>query len=436
MENLIKLKRVFNWCHSYLNQLSFFSLISFILLLNGQVKAQDDLQAIRGTSPNNSWAAFSNASNALYHYLTKQAFELMDQRAESIAGLQGLSDWQQRQDEVRKTLADIMGPFPEKTPLNAEVLRTVEKEDYIVEHIVYESQPNFYVTSSLFIPKEVKSPKPAILFTSGHSNRAYRRAIYQVPIINLVKKGFIVFAIDPVGQGERLQYYDSGSGQSIVGSATREHSYAGAQAFITGNPLARYMTWDGIRAVDYLLNRPEVDPERIGIHGLSGGGTQAAYIAAFDERIVASAPTGYITNFRRLLQSIGPQDAEQNFYGGIAAGIDHADLLEIRAPKPSLILATTEDFFSIQGARETAREVENIYKVYGKSDNFGMVEDGGGHGYTKKNREAMYSFFQQHLDNPGSSEDLDVETLSAEEIQVTETGQVSTSRSEEHTSEL
>ncbi|MBA7580671.1 hypothetical protein ES708_22565 [subsurface metagenome] len=128
-----------------------------------------------------------------------------------------------------------------------------------------------------------------------------------------------------------------------------------------------------------------------------------------------------------MLQSIEPQDAEQNLFNGIMRGIDHADLLLVRAPKPALMITTTMDFFSIQGARETAKEVSGIYKAYGYEDNFNMVEDDSFHASTKKNREAMYAFFQKHLDNPGNSNDQEVELLSNGELQVTNTGQVSTS---------
>ena len=160
-----------------------------------------------------------------------------------------------------------------------------------------------------------------------------------------MKKGFIVLTYDPIGQGERLQYFDLEKGESRVGGSTKEHSYVGAQCFIAGNSIARHMIWDGIRGIDYLLTREEVDPKRIGLTGLSGGGTLTSYIAAFDARVHAAAPQCYITSFKRLLESIGPQDGEQNFYHGIARGIDHADLLEVRAPKPALVLATTRDYF-------------------------------------------------------------------------------------------
>ena len=402
-----------------------FMLLLVIFVVNDRVNAQDDLGVIRKGKEN--WLIFSDAPNSLYHHLAGQGFDLLDERSGKIAELRSLSDWQERQERLNETLMEIVGPFPEKMPLNAKVVRTIDKGDYRVEHIVYESQPGFYVTSSIFIPDGLKGKAPVVIYTSGHANEGYRSRTYQHVILNLVKKGFIVFAFDPVGQGERLEYYDSETGRSSVGGPTKEHSYPGTQAFITGSSQARYMIWDGIRAVDYLLARKEVDPARIGITGRSGGGTQAAYIAALDERIKAAAPEDYITSFTRLLQSIGPQDAEQNLPDGIARGIDHADLLVVRAPKPTLMITTTRDMFSIQGARETAKEVSKVYKAYGKEGNFGMVEDDAPHASTRKNREAMYAFFQNHLENPGDADDQEVEILSAEEVQVTKTGQVSVS---------
>lgn len=408
----------------YTGFLRFFgSLLLLMGFLNTQAVAQQDsLAVIQGSSNNNSWLQFSDASHALYEHLTRQAYDLLDKRAEEVAQLHSRSDWEARQKKVKKKLMKMVGPFPKKTPLHATITKKVDKKGYRVENIVYQSQPGFYVTSSLFIPDGVEKTAPAIIYTSGHTKNAYRDPVYQHVILNLVKKGFIVFAFDPVGQGERLQYYDSKTG--IQGS---EHSYAGAQAFITGSSMARYFIWDGIRAVDYLRERKEVDQDRIGITGRSGGGTQSAYVAAIDERISAAAPENYITSFTRLLQSIGPQDAEQNLPGQVVAGIDHADLLEVRAPKPTVMLTTTRDIFSIQGARETAREVSRIYKAYGKPGRFDMVVDDAVHRSTKKNREAMYAFFQKYLNNPGSAKDEDVELLDSQELQVTRTGQVVTS---------
>jgi cephalosporin-C deacetylase-like acetyl esterase len=398
-------------------------LLSFLAT---NVNAQDDLNVISGK---NQWLHFTDSRNSLYNHLASEAFDILAERGKKVQAINSRGGWEERQQWIRKTLDKAVGPFPQKTPLNAKTTRTVEKDFYIVEHIVYESQPAFYVTSSLFIPKSLKKKEraPAIIYCSGHSEEGYRSKVYQHVILNLVKKGFVVFAFDPVGQGERLEYFDDSTGKSTAGGPTNEHSIPGTQAFITGNSQARYMIWDGIRAVDYLLTRKEIDPSRIGITGRSGGGTQSSYIAAFDERIAAAAPECYITNFTRLLQSIGPQDAEQNFLSGIREGLDHGDLLTVRAPKPALMITTTRDIFSIEGARETAAEVARVYESYAKSENFSMVEDDAPHASTKKNREALYAFFQKHFNHPGSPEDEEVPLLTKEEIQVTKTGQVSTS---------
>jgi hypothetical protein len=398
---------------------------TFLIFLSSTgLIAQNELDVIK-----NNWIQYSDAPNSLYHHITEQAYFLLAQRAEEIARLKSLADWQQRQKSIRETLLDIVGPFREKNPLNAKIVRTVNKSSFRIEHIVYESQPGFYVTSSLFIPGGLKkgSKLPVIIYCSGHSAEGYRNEVYQHVILNLVKKGFMVFAFDPVGQGERLEYYDPITKKSKFDGPTAEHSYVGTQTFIAGSSLARYMIWDGIRAVDYLLSRKDVDPDRIGITGRSGGGTQCAYIAAMDERIKAAAPENYITNFTRLLQSIGPQDAEQNFFNGIFRGIDQPDLLLVRAPKPTLMITTSRDFFSIQGSKETEREVSGIYKAYGKPENFIRVEDDIDHASTQKNREAMYAFFQNHFKVPGNSKEEPVNSLSEEELRVTSTGQVSTS---------
>lgn len=370
------------------------------------------------------WMEWSDASNALYRHLNAQAFEKLSERRTRIKALETSGEWKARQQEVRQVLNRIVGPFPEKTPLNAQVLGVVEKDLFRVEKIVFESRPEFYVTGCLFIPSELKGKAPAILNVIGHTGIAFRSTGYQRLILNLVTKGFVVFAMDPIGQGERLQYFDPGLGRSVVGGPTSEHSYAGKQCFIAGSSAARYFTWDGIRAIDYLISRPEVDGSRIGVTGISGGGTQTSYISAMDDRVLAAAPTCYICGFQRLFESIGPQDAEQNFNGGVAHGIDHADFLEVRAPKPTLVVATTRDFFSIQGAREVVAEAREAFRALGNIDHLQLVEDDLGHGYTRMNREAIYAFFQEYLGNPGDPAEREIPFLSSEDLKVTPTGQL------------
>ena len=406
------------------------SILAFLslLLVNSQVNAQKEFDGIRGTK---HWPMFTDLSNSLYHYIAGQAYDYLNLRSDKISKINSLSEWKERQEWTRKALEESVGAFPSKTPLNARVTKSFDEDGFRLENIIYESQPGYFVTAGLFIPSSLKhgTKAPAIIYCSGHTDKGYRG--YQSIIVNLVKKGFIVFAFDPIGQGERLQYYDAETNKSEFPWPSYEHSYVGAQLFVTGNTVARDFIWDGIRAVDYLLTRKEVDPNRIGITGRSGGGTQSAYIAAFDERIKAAAPENYITNFTRLFEAMGPQDAEQNFLYEIKSGLDMADLLEVRAPKPVLMLTTSRDMFPIQGALETRKEVQGIYKAYGKPNNFQMVMDDAPHASTKKNRESMYAFFEKVFNIPSDTIDLKLKPLTAEELQVTKTGQVSTALNSE-----
>ncbi len=392
----------------------------FFLIFNNPLIAQDDVNLF------DYWKYYSDAENAMYKTSCSFAFEQLKDRKNTIAQLQTIEDVTERQKIVKEKLHELIGPFPEKTPLNAQVTGIIKKKDYRIEKVIFESMPGYYVTAALLVPAKRKGKAPAIIYASGHTTNGFRSETYQHIIINLVKKGFVVLAFDPVGQGERLQYYNEKEGKSPFG-ATIEHSYPGAQCYVSGYSATKYFVWDGIRCVDYLLTRKEVDPNRIGMTGRSGGGTQTAFTAAIDERILAAAPECFITSMEYVLKSIGPQDAEQNIFHMISEGLDHADLLEVRAPKPTLMVTTTRDFFSIQGARETYGEVKNFYKILGKVDEMNMVEDDDVHMSTKKNREAMYAFFQNSLDNPGSSEDIEVEIFEEKELWATETGQIITS---------
>ena len=410
-----------------------------ILLMVGaflSLSAQEDL------SVNSYWAYNGNMTNALYEHILQYAFNQIDARLTKVDGLKSASDWAVRQTEARKILSEIVGEFPARTPLNPVTTGVIKKDGFVVEKIYFESRPGFYVTTALFRPTAQNAKLPAIIYVCGHSSDGYRNAAYQQVILNLVKKGFIVLAMDPVGQGERIQYFDA-NGKSIMG-ATHEHSYPGTQSFLSGYTPANYFIWDGIRAVDYLLTRKEVDPARIGITGRSGGGTQTAYIAAMDERILASVPENYITTFDKLLRSKGPQDAEQLFMYSLKKGFDLSDLIEVRAPKPTLMSTTTMDIFSIQGARDVFREARKMYCAFGEAENLMMVEDDAGHASTKKNREATYAFFQKFLNHPGNAEDETVELLDEKDLWATPTGRVQSSLkgetlfslNEKHTDEL
>jgi hypothetical protein len=145
---------------------------------------------------------------------------------------------------------------------------------------------------------------------------------------------------------------------------------------------------------------------------------------AVDERVKAAAPECYLTTFRQLLLSGGPQDAEQNPLHFLSEGLDLADLVVARAPKPTLMVTTTRDIFSIQGARDLFNEAQCAYRAFGNAENFSMVEDDAPHQSTRKNREATYRFFQTHLNNPGDPKDLEVKIFPEKDLWVTPSGQL------------
>ena len=366
------------------------------------------------------WKHIPNTDKNLYQQFLLEAEKLQKLRSQQINSLHTQAQWKFRQKWVRQTLHKLVGPFPEKTPLLPQITGEIDHPKYRIEKLHFQSRPAFYVTAALYIPKNIKFPAPAILFCSGHTVEGFRSDTYQHMILNYVQKGFIVLAFDPIGQGERAQYLES-DGTPIL-SPTHDHSFAGNQVFLNGVSPANYFIWDGIRALDYLEGRPEVDRTRIGVTGRSGGGTQTSYLMAFDDRVKAAAPECYLTTFDKLLKSRGPQDAEQNIMYFLD-GLDLADLVEVRAPKPTLMVTTTRDIFSIAGARELYEEAKIAYQIYGAKDNLQMVEDDAGHTSTKKNREATYAFFQRHLSNPGNSKDEPVDTLTVEQLWVTQSGQ-------------
>ena len=373
------------------------------------------------------WIKWNNPGSLLINHLTKQAMDCYEIRDREIAKLKTKSEWMKRQDIVKDKLIKIVGPFPEKTPLNPRITGTIKKEGYRIDKIVYESMPGFYVTGCLYVPDGIKGKAPAILNVIGHNQEAFRAPLYQVINYNLVKKGMIVFAIDPPGQGEHVQYYDPKIKLSSVGYSVVEHCYFGNQCFLSGSSCAKYFIRDGMRAIDYLLTRKEVDAEKIGVTGFSGGGTVTSYIGALDDRIKVSIPCSWATVSRRQLETKGGQDSETGFYRQVAEGITFEDLLEVRAPKPTLLTFVSRDeYLCLQGAREAYNEAKIAYKMFGQADNLALVEDDSKHWMTPKIRLAIYAFFMKHFNISGDPSEAEAEILSREELTVTPTGQIST----------
>nr|WP_231571609.1 hypothetical protein [Paenibacillus sp. VKM B-2647] len=290
--------------------------------------------------------------------------------------------------------------------------------------MIFESRPNTFVTANVYIPDGIASPRGAVLFLCGHHERAKHHEEYQKVCQYLVHAGLIVMAVDPIGQGERLSYYEAALQDVTVRPCTGEHDYAGSQCWPLDEALARYFVHDGMRAVDYLRTRPEVDPAKIGVTGNSGGGTQTSLMMICDPRIAAAAPATFIMNRETYLFAGGAQDSEQIWRGMTALGFDHEDILLAMAPKPVLVLAATYDFFPIEGTRRTVERTRRFWDMYGAGDCFGLEEDDSVHKYTAKLAQKAAAFFAKHLLGEEPNVRREVRPFTSSLLWCTESGQV------------
>lgn len=377
------------------------------------------------------WVKWNNPGSMLMHYLLGEASVLYEKRDKLITAIKTKEQWQARQADVKKQLHALLGPSPEAGPLNPRITGVIKRKGYRIEKLVYEAFPGSFVTGCVYVPDKLKGRVPAVLYLSGHDQEAYKVELYQIIITNLVKKGMIVLAIDPPGQGEHVQYFDSAKNFSAIGYTVVEHCYFGNQNFITGSSPAKYFVWEAIRGIDYLVSRKDVDTSRIGVTGFSGGAGTTAYVSVIDERVKVSVPCSWPLASRRQIQTRAPADAENQLIGGLAKGISFEDLLEARAPKPTLLAFVSRDqYVSVQGAKESFAEAKKVYSAYDSEENIQVAEDDSKHWVTAPIRNALYSFFMKHFNISGTPHEEVTDLLSKEELdalRVTPTGQISTS---------
>ncbi len=280
-----------------------------------------------------------------------------------------VQQWEQRKQQLRRIVLDCLGlwPLPERVPLNVRVSAERPGDGYTLKRIYWQVYPDVYASGWLYMPDHINGKAPAVLCPHGHWSTGARHPTVQTRCIVLAQKGYVVLAVDSV----HLDDYRVGV-----------------------NPVG-LMTWNNIRAVDLLCSIPEVDPDRIGCTGASGGGQQTMYMMAVEPRIAAAAPTVMMSYFFRII-ALSVAHCYCNHVPSLARYTDEPEMCAAFAPKPALYMCDTRDW-TRWFPHEGFPEIERIYRLYGAQTRVECHQWDVGHDYTKAMRETMYRFFDRWL---------------------------------------
>jgi len=304
--------------------------------------------------------------------------------------------WRERRPQVELALRKAIGfeKLPERTPLNPRTIASHDMGDYVLENLIFYSRPDLPVTANLYRPKTLGPGKhPAVVCPLGHSldhGKADRE--YQILAIKLAKLGFVVLIYDAIGHGERL----------IPGNI---HHEAGFALLPLGQTIAGWMVWESMRAIDLLSTLPEVDPERIGVTGNSGGGLNTLFTAALDGRVRAAAIAGYVFHFNHWIKYAGSH-CTCCYLPGLYRSMEWFEIASLTAPRALLMLqGERDDIFAIVGARKAGRETEAVYSLLGLKSLARFDEiPGQHHAYSQPFRERMYGWMLRHLMEQGDGQ--------------------------------
>lgn len=357
-------------------------------------------------------------------HIVAQVREIRQDRAKRLASIRTRKQALHYQEYVQEAIDKAYRPWPRKTPLNAQVIDVVERQHYNIEKVIFESRPGCLVTGHLYVPHKLNGLAPGVVGSCGHSANGKLADAYQSFCQRLARNGFVTFIFDPFNQGERDQYYSLKDRDSVK-SCTHAHNMMGKQLELVGEWFGAWRAWDGIRALDYLLTRPEVDPNNIGLTGNSGGGTMTSWIWAVEKRFTMAAPSCFITTFLANLENELPADSEQYPPGVIGAGLEMADFLIARAPDPAMLLGQAYCFFDRRGLKEAYEEIQRFYSlIKAPKKNTELFIGPEGHGYSWHNQEAMVKFFCSHTNKKRITKIKTPENLGPEILNVTPKGEV------------
>jgi dienelactone hydrolase len=338
--------------------------------------------AERDTSTGDRW-------HATYFRQRVEAIE-----AACLKDIDTLEKWEARRNEDREALFDMLGlsPRPEKTGLHATVTGKVEREKFTVEKVHFQSRPQLYVTGNLYLPKNLDRPAPTILYLCGHGavkkdGVSYgNKVTYQHHGIWFAEHGYVCFIIDSLQLGEIEGIHHGTHRENMWWWNALGYTPAGVEA------------WNCIRALDYLETRPEVDRQRMGATGRSGGGAYSWWIAALDDRIKAAAPVAGITDLRNHVIDGKVEGHCDCMYISNSHRWDYANVSALVAPRPLLIANSDNDnIFPLDGVLRVYEKTRAVYKLHNAVDKLGLLITPGPHKDTQELQMGVFKFLDKHL---------------------------------------
>lgn len=333
-----------------------------------------------------------------------------------LADIHSREDWEARRGEYRRELQEMLGlwPMPERTDLKPVITGKLEQEEFTVEKLFFQASPGLYCSANLFLPKNLKQPAPAILYECGHwrlltNGVSYgNKAIYQNDGAWFARNGYVCLVLDTLLAGEIQGIHTGTRDRGLWWWNSRGYTPAGVEA------------WFGIRALDYLCTRPEVDTNRFGITGHSGGGAYSWTVTALDDRIKAAAPLAGMADAQSHIgDGVIDSHCDCNFFINIYRW-DFPQVAALAAPRPLLIGGTDRDpLFDLDSTMRIYEKVRRIYKLYDASSKLGLALAPGSHDEIPELQLAVLRWFNRYL----KGEDKPVETaakkfLTPEQVRV------------------
>ncbi len=372
--------------------------------------------------PNYGALKFSSPQSWFNHLMLWQHLrdeQRADELQQAFASKQAMTAYIER---VRQKMRQVAGSFPERGDLHSQVMGTVEGDGFRIEKVIFQSRPHHYVTAHLYLPTGSRAKKhPACIEMCGHGINGKGNG--SGTAIQMARNGIAVLVVDPIGQGEMQQLLDA-DGRNLTRGVTTEHTLLAPAYILLGTSLEAQIFWDNSRAIDYLCSRKDIDPKRIGCYGFSGGGTEASYLLALDDRIQCASVGLFFSDRTRTLELQGPSDGCQWIPGEGALGINHADMALCMAPRPFQVLDGLFDFVDHYGALKGMKEIQRAYDVLGASDRVEQYYASDGHACPPDAMEHLVGWFRRWLAGDNAAPNIDDVRFRGSDMLCTATGQV------------